>query len=70
MKTFPISAFSKKQLNIDRACSFPYYFLRTHCQNISVFNMIDKYTVSSFLYPTSATRFIPIKTPNSHFSLE
>ena len=21
---------------IDRACSFPYYFLRTHCQNISV----------------------------------
>ena len=55
---------------IDRACSFPYYFLRTHCQNISVFNMIDKYAVSSFLYPTSASRFIPIITSNSHFSLE
>ena len=54
---------------IGRACSFPYYFLRTLCQNISVFNMIDKYTVSSFLYSTSALRFISIVTSNSHFSL-
>ena len=54
---------------IGRACSFPYYFLRTLCQNISVFNMIDKYTVSSLLYYTSALRFISIVTSNSHFSL-
>ena len=54
---------------IDRACSFPYYFLRTHCQNISVFNMIYKYTVSSFLYSGVQQDLSPIVTSNNHFSL-
>ena len=66
---FLISAFSKKQLNrLSLYFSLLFFYVPMHCQNISVFNMIDKYTVSSFLYSTSATRFIPIVTSNSHFS--
>ena len=36
MLIWKCSRFSARNNWIDRACSFPYYFLRTHCQNISV----------------------------------